>query len=481
MKRKYFLAQLSNPYTAPSRYNRSFKTGDPGDGGFDLSTKEGAEAFLKKNTEIVLELKEVKEGVGAAIAVKNLSKTVKELETKVASMPAGLEFKESKEYKDMVAELKQTGLDLNALRDSNRSGMQFKKGTIAKLLQDNDAKIKSFLSTKGAPLMLEYKAFEDATSIGSNDSFNTVGRDAYFTWHEGGMVGRLPVRRPFMRELFTSVTTGTEWIKYIDQATVVRNASNVAYCGTTTSNTAVTWKVSTVEIQKVRDFMDICLDMMSDYGFVQGEINRLLNESLDLQIDSQLVVGNGIGPQLFGLASIASTFSATSTFPGATFAGLVPSAQIIDLISVAGAQIRIFGQQNMYFPDNVLMNPADVQAIKFLKNSFGDYIRNNQLIASIWQDQNGTYYVDGMRIVENPLIAQNTLYIGDFRKGTVYSKPGIGIEFAYENRSNFETETVTVKIYERLNLIVRTVDKNAFMFVQDITAAIAAINKTVTP
>ena len=122
-----------------------------------------------------------------------------------------------------------------------------------------------------------------------------------------------------------------------------------------------------------------------------------------------------------------------------------------------------------------------MQSIKQLKNTFGDYIRNSQLVTSLFVDANGRYFIDGMLLVENPLITANTLTIGDFTKGTVYSMPGIGIEFSYENRQNFETETVTIKIYERLNLLIRNVQKNAFMKVLDIGAAITAINKTVTP
>ena len=449
-----------------------FKEGDAGDGGYDLSTKEGVEGFLSENTKMILELPEFKEA----------QKTIKELKTANSELEKKMKnsfTKDSEEFKNLLDEVKKNGLDMKSLRDKSDTTMKFKRGSLAAYLEKNKSKIDALCAAKGTSLMLEYKAFEDATSIGSGDSFNTVGRDAYFTWHEGGAVGRIPVRRPFMRELFRNVTVGTEWIKYIDQATVVRNASNVAYCGTTTSNTAVTFAVHTIQIQKVRDFISICLDMMSDYGFVQGEINRLLHESLDLQIDGQLLNGTGVGSFLNGVLSVASTFNAAAN--GASFAGTVSNAQLIDLISIAGAQIRLFGQMNAWYPNCVLINPVDLQGIKALKNSFGDYIRNNQLISSLWTDGKGTYYVDGMILIENPLIPQNTFTIGDFTKGTVYSMPGVGIEFSYENRQNFETETVTVKIYERLNLLIRNVDKNAFMTVKDIGAGIQAINKGVTP
>lgn len=473
MKRKFLSINelITNQYKA--RLTQLANFADPGvtdKGGFDLSTKEGVLAFLTKNKQMVLEMKEW----------KDMEAQATELEAKNAALEAKLAkaiTAESPEFKALQEEAKQFGLSIKALKDGSKNGIKYKKGSIAEFLQANDAKIKKLMTEKGSTLALEYKAFEDATAIGSGDPTNSIGRDAYFTWHEGGAVGQIPVRRPFMRELFNDITVGTEWIKYIDQATITRNASNVAYCGTTTSNTQVTFKVFTLQIQKIRDFMDVCLDMLSDYGFVQGEINRLLNQSLDLKIDNDLLLGTGVAPILNGLAKYASTFAANNADPSLNYAASTPNAQLIDLISICGAQIRQLGQQNMFYPNAVLLNPRDVQGIKALKNSFGDYIRDSQLINTLFVDTNGRYYIDGMMLVENPLVAANTLYIGDFTKGTVYSMPGIGIEFSYENRQNFETETVTIKIYERLNLLIRSVDANAFMFVSDIGAGITAITK----
>jgi len=146
-------------------------------------------------------------------------------------------------------------------------------------------------------------------------------------------------------------------------------------------------------------------------------------------------------------------------------------------MAVAGAQIKAFGQQNAFRPNVIAMNPKDAQLIQFLKNTQGDYLNNNQLIKGMFLDAAGGFYINGMRVIENPLVAENTAYVFDSSKGTVYQKPGVGIEFSYENRDNFETETVTVKAYRRLNLLVRNVDINAFMKIDDIAAGIAAINK----
>jgi len=63
-----------------------------------------------------------------------------------------------------------------------------------------------------------------------------------------------------------------------------------------------------MQIQKVRDFVDVCIDMMDDYDYVQGEITNLVSTDVRLRVDSQLLLGTGVAPELNSVASTASTF-----------------------------------------------------------------------------------------------------------------------------------------------------------------------------
>lgn|SRR3990167_6105633 len=428
-----------------------------GTAGGDVDEKAALLKMIKEQTAL-----DVKAFLDANPEVKSFT----ELKTKIADLETKSKLiKTEAEYKTLTDELAAMGLEIKALKETAKKPE--KSGTIAATLLANKAKIDTFLAAKSGSLMIEHKATQASTDID--------GRENYFTWHEGGAVGQLPVRKPFMRELFTNVSTSTEFIKYIDQETIVRDAKNVAGCAASTHNTKVTWKTRDLKVDKVRDFVHICIDMMMDYGFVQGEIDRMLNTSLALKIDRDLLLGTGISPILHGVDEVASTFSCAA---GGGYCNVIPAATIIDLISVAGAQIRAFGEQNMWMPNVVLMNPRDVQKMKLLKDNEANYIRANVFTGSLFQDRSGIYWIDGMMIIENPLVPVNELYIGDFRKGTVYARPGVGIEFSYENRENFETETVTVKVYERLNLLIRNVDANAFMHVPDICNAITSISGT---
>lgn len=438
---------------------------EPAGGGGGGGGTKTAEELLMDN--IRKEVKAVLDNEPTLKAAKELSEKLTALNTLVEKGA------KPEEITTLKAELDKALLDIKALKDASivvGKDRAAKAGPIAAAMVENKSKIDKFISEKSGKIELEIKATETSTDI--------TNRDDIFSWHEGMRIGEIPYRRPFMRELFPTVNTETEFIKYLDQATVVRDAKNVALCAATTHNTKLTWITRTIQVEKVRDFVHVCLDMMNDYTFVQGEISKLLTTSLQLKIDDGLLLGNGISPNLHSVDEIASTFAADGGNPGGEedYTAEVVSANLMDLIVVAGAQIRTFGSNNKWTPNYVLLNPRNLNELKFLKDTQNNYLNRNQMFTNLWQDRAGNYYVDGMLLVENSLVPVNEFYIGDFRFGTIYSRKGYSVEFSYENRENFETETVTVKVYERLNLLIRTVDNNAFMHVADIDQAIFDIS-----
>lgn len=325
---------------------------------------------------------------------------------------------------------------------------------ILKSLDDGKEEIAGMLKSGSKNVRLEIKASQGAGDI-------SVGTD--FAEMEAG-VGQIATRQTFMRSLFVNKSTASEYVKYNDQEVIVRDAKNIAACGDTTHTSKITWKVRTMQITKVRDFVDVCIDMMDDYDFVEGEIRSLVDTDVRLQVDSQLLLGDGVYPNINGVASVASTFAAGS------YALLVQAPTLIDLIRVSACQISDFGQNNKFQANVVLINPIDACLLTLEKD-----LNNNYLIPN-WITNDGVN-IGSVRVITNQLVPVNELYIMDSTKGTVYSRKGITVELGFENNDNFEKEIVTVKAYERLNLRVRNVDANAFMHVPSISASLTAITK----
>jgi len=389
------------------------------------------------------------------------------------------EIKEVMKTSGDAEALKTLETKMNALIDENNHALlQIKElsenvnkevpvGLTDLIIKNEDAIREVYTSKKGAvKLEIEMKAKQNPSDIGDRDDLGQFLND----------IGQIPRRRTYIKDRIRVVNTNKEYIKYMDQDTIVRDAKNVANCDPSTSLTKLTWAQHDMQTKKVRDFVDVCIDMLDDYDFVEGEIRNLIDSSVALKVDNNLLLADGTGVNPNSIDSYSSVFDPAN--PLANYALQVQAATIIDLIVVAGAQISAFGQENSFMADTVYMNPKDYTLMKLLKDGEDNYIKQGSVDPRIFQDMNGRLWIDGMILVlPNPNVVENTLYIFDSMKATIYQRRKAVIEFSYENKDNFEHECVTVKAYERLNMLVRNTQANAFMKVADISGGVTAITK----
>jgi hypothetical protein len=212
--------------------------------------------------------------------------------------------------------------------------------------------------------------------------------------------------------------------------------------------------------------------MLFDYDFVDAEIRNLIESSVQLKVDNNLLLSNGVAPNPNSIDSVSATFAAGA------YALLVKTPTIIDLIVVVGAQIKALGQENFWTADTCYINPVDLTLLKLLKDQDENFIKGNSIAPSIIMDRAGNIVVDGtIDLIPNPNVPAGEMYVFDSTQAQIYQAKTATIEMSFENATNFETETVTIKAYERLNMLVRNVNANAFIHVPNITTAIAAITK----
>jgi len=383
-------------------------------------------------------------------AAKNEDPTGEKVKALEAKLESAL-----KEVSDNILSIKALGEKVSVGKDRSMT-------PIKEAILQNKERIAS-LKDNGGKFEVEMKATHNPTDISDREQLGQF---------EAG-VSAIPHKRVYMEDTFQSGTASKEYVKYVEQSSIVRDAKNVAACATSTHLSKVEFGIRDLKMKKVRDLTKVCIDMMEDYDFVEGEIRNLITTDLMLKKDSDLLLGDGTGANINGVASYASTFAANAT--GADYSASVANAQLIDLLVVAGAQIKAFGQENFYMPNVIILNPKDATLMGLLKDSDTNYIKAGAVNASVFRDAAGTLFINGMRVIENPNCPENEAYIYDGSKGRFYRRKGMVVEFAYNNATDFESELVTVKAYERCNLQVRNNDANAFMHIDDIAAGITAI------
>ncbi len=360
----------------------------------------------------------------------------------------------SDELKAKVVELESS---IKAFKESSKNAPVVAK-SLANILAEKSAEIKDALSSN-KKFELAIKAQQNPSDIGTRTDYAVFLPNTVFK----------PVRATRIIDLFRRVPVSTEYVKYREEDTVTRDAKVVVNCATSTSNTKKTWVTRTVQIQKIRDFVDVCLDMIDDYSFVASEVEQLVNQSVKLKEDSEILLGSG---NILSIDTIASEFDPANVL--APYTGEFQSATLAELTAAMKAQIYTFGQENSWNADTIVMNYNDYVKFMHQKNSEGDYLLPNFVMS-------GDGILNGMRIVTSPLVVANTLYVFDSTKGEILDRQGATLEMSYENNDNFEHEIVTLKVVERIQFHVAQINQDAFMKCTDIAQALEDITVVVTP
>lgn len=342
-------------------------------------------------------------------------------------------------------------------KESLKAYIKANSETFKKIVEKkgNHEEVKSMLAGLGAEITT--KGTQGASDIGGREYLGEI---------ESG-IERKPVRRPFIMDLFRTKNVRKEFLMYWEEDVVTRDAKFVIACATSTHNTKKTWVRRSVELAKIRDIVDICIDMLDDYDFVESEIRQLVDESINLKFEYDLLLGTGTNPtDLLSIATVASTFNPAN--PLADYSAAFQAPTLGDLASAMKSQISVFGQLNKFTADTILINEVDKVKYLHAKDDNNNYLFPNFVFGT-------TDNLNGMLIFVSPLVAPNTMYVFDSTKGEILNRKALTVNAYFENKDNAEHELVTFVGVKRAQFRVKNVNRDAFMECTDIATAITAI------
>ena len=389
--------------------------------------------------------------------MEELKKTIEEINSRIEeknnSIKESIEQKASTEIvdglKNEVAQLKEVaktqGETLANFKTANetRTPKTFTED-LKSALDTGIDKIKSVKNGNASGTgEMTLKAVTSASVIDSTASY----------WLNG--IGKQPVRRIFLDSMFAQGSVGMEsggTITYWDQNTLSRNASNVAECGLIPESD-IDWKEYSIQFTKVADSIPICAEAMEDYAFIESEVRNFLLENVLLQNDVNILAG---------------VDTASQTWVAGAFAGTITTPSTYDVIKVGKTQVENSGQNNSYSPNVVLMNPTDYTAMMLVKTTDGQYLYPMYM-------QTSEMIVDGMMIITSSLVTQDTMYIFDSSKGTIYNMRGLSIDMASEHADDFLHDRIRLRATLRKAFLIRNVNANAFLKVDSIATAITLL------
>lgn len=375
------------------------------------------------------------------------------LDTAFADFKVEVQKSFGEEASKAIASLEDTVKKQGETLAAMKNQVPEKKKSFRDLLVDNKEAFDTMIKANGEGLVrinTTVKTVSSANATSDTDSYQDRG------------VGQIQRGMPYMRDLFPKVTLGSnthDTVSWWEQLAVTNNAGNVAEIRTAPTSSNLTWVKKTIDGRRIMDWTKISLDSLKDIDFVMGEIQGLINKNMKLKENTQLISGLGTGNEIAGINSYAQDFVTTGIS--------IVDANLIDLLAKMKTQIAV-DMLGGAMPNYWLANNVDVDNIRLKKD------KDNNYLFPAWSI-GGNVAVNGMSLVENPLIASDTLLVGDFNMATLYVWDDLMIEIA-QIEDDKKTGLTTIIAYQRENLRVKDVDVKSFVKVDSIAAALSAIN-----
>lgn len=240
-------------------------------------------------------------------------------------------------------------------------------------------------------------------------------------------------RRPMVDEVIPQTTTTQTAVVYMQETTFTNNAAEAAE-GAAYGEGALVYTEQSSTVRKIATFLPVTDEQMEDVPQMQSLINNRLTLMIRLRREAQLLVGDGVSPNLLGFLNTPSIQTQAK--------GADPTP---DAVYKAMTKVRHTGYAD---PTAVIFHPNDWQDIRLLRTIDGIYIWGSPA-------EPGPERIWGLPIISTTAETENTGLVGDFQLySEIFFKKGITIEVSNSHDDYFVKGKQAVRADERLALVV---------------------------
>lgn len=261
-------------------------------------------------------------------------------------------------------------------------------------------------------------------------------------------ISRNPVRQPFIEQIANTMNVENTGLVYVEITTETGAPATTAELAAMPEKDFA-YQAYTAPLKKVGVVNKHSVELLQDAPQLANAIQGMITEDLNIEVDNQLLDGDGTGTNLTGILSRATVLDAT-----AIGAQVLAGANHFDVLRIAMTKIAQAGK-GKFVATHILLNPADTETLDLTKDSQGRYVM------PAFSSADGTRIKSAL-VIENVGIPVGEFLVGDFRKLKVGRNGGVRVEFTTSDGTDFVKDIMAIKAVRRVCSYVRTNDSGAF-------------------
>ena len=250
--------------------------------------------------------------------------------------------------------------------------------------------------------------------------------------------------------LFDQIQTNQNAYVYLEETTFTNNAGAVAESTDISSANegALAFTERTESIRKMATFLPVTDELLADVAGIQGYVNSRLSTMMKLNLDNQLINGDGSAPNLTGVLNK----SGINTFAFGSYTGKLRK---IGQIYQAITEIR---KDAFVEPDSIVMHPSDwydiVTTVSSVETSGS---RNPLFVVAGGFGTDVTPKIWGLNVVPSTVIAEGTMLVGKFGGGDaaqVILREGVDLAVSDSHSDFFAKNQLAIRLTMRLGFAI---------------------------
>lgn len=351
------------------------------------------------------------------ISLKAFEDKVKELGDKQLEL--------SKSLADVTQALDKNTKALNATNEVKSLGQKVAAHEAIKNYQGGTATFK--ISTK-------------ADTINKSPAANSITRNTITPAYQAGMVA-MPDQPLQIEQLIPHIPVSVDAIEYTKEGSVTDGSKIVAEGEKLGETTVTNPTLYTANCVNIGAYTVVTHQLLTNESALAAFIETKMQYKLKLNIENQLVNGNGTSTQLGGLLHEGNFTDKTTVVQGKLSKS---GATLLDFALLLKTEF----EKQYIVPERLLLNPDDWTQLALLKDANGHYILGGpQLLATknLW----------GLPVMTTPFVAAGKYILGNFTLGaTIYDRESLDFRISDSDGENFKSMLYTFRVNRRLGFAV---------------------------
>lgn len=346
-------------------------------------------------------------------------------------------FKDVTEFKTLVKELADLGVEVKALKEKGLPTEQKTYKTVREAITaavlEKKSEIDAIVAAGGkqaSALNIEFKSV-DVMSVASTIA---AGSTQVSITENTGIISTIRKREIQYLANVSVGSIGTNramWIEETDEeGTPIMIGEN-----TTKTQLDVQYVEQTMAVKKIAVHGKVTTELMADIPQLVSYIESNLMKRMDIVIENQLFSGNNTGANLKGLSEYATAFDISGT----EIEQAIQDANELDVIEAVALQVALaFGTASALF-----IHPSTMAKIKLIKDDAG---------RPVWKDYittNGLMNISGMNIIPTTAVTAGEFMGGDMSVVKVLNREDMGIQIGLDG-NDFTKNLKTILLEKRL-------------------------------